>query len=96
MIEYIVHAVADASAALGNAAVGKLEVEFVTEDPPDRVPDLVEGKLILASPWLSGIPVEGTWDREYLDEAQFQRFQNAPGVQHASHTCKGQGSRPGQ
>jgi hypothetical protein len=27
--------------------------------------------LILASPWLSGIPVEGGWDAAYLDELTY-------------------------
>jgi hypothetical protein len=68
LVDHMVHVVSGVSTMLGDAANGRLEVSFVTENPPDRFPDLAQGKLILVSPWLTGIPVGGTWDREYLDE----------------------------
>jgi hypothetical protein len=56
---------------LGSPLQSPLEVQFSIEAPADRLPGLSGGKLTLASPWLSGMPVEGAWDRAYLDELTY-------------------------
>jgi hypothetical protein len=61
LVAHIAHVTGDVRAVLGDAADGKLVVDFVIDDPSARFPDLVEGELVLASPWLVGIPVEGPW-----------------------------------
>ena len=52
-----------------------LTVDFSVEVPVYEAPRLVidpslEGndEILLSSPWLSGIPVSGDWDQDYLDE----------------------------
>jgi hypothetical protein len=67
LVEHLVRGVDEASAALGYTAKRRLEVDFVLQDSPNWAPVLQEGRLILPSPWLTGIPVEGAWNSEYLD-----------------------------
>ena len=45
-----------------------LAVDFVVGTHLDSLPAYSEDGVILVSPWLSGIPVAGTWDGAYLEE----------------------------
>jgi hypothetical protein len=50
----------------------KLEVNFVAETSnEEELPRLEENELILASPWLSGLPIEGDWGEPYLRELTY-------------------------
>jgi hypothetical protein len=54
-------------------AINTLTVDFNAEPPAFQSPFLVadpevdgQDRLVLSSPWLSGIPVQGTWDEDYV------------------------------
>ena len=54
-----------------------LKIEFA-ESPKGWMPSALGDTLILPSPWLSGIPLDGTWDAAYLDElADWVRYMTA-------------------
>jgi hypothetical protein len=71
LVEHLSRVVDEVSATLDHRANQRLEVDFVCQDSPYRVPALKAGRLILPSPWLTGIPVEGAWDPEYLDTLDY-------------------------
>lgn len=53
-------------------APGRLHVTFAIDASALQAPYLeTGGSLILASPWLSGIPVDGTWDEAVLDDLDY-------------------------
>jgi hypothetical protein len=58
-----------------------LAVDFVVGTHLDSLPAYSEDGVILVSPWLSGIPVAGTWDGAYLEEIT-HRVAYAVTVQH--------------
>ena len=58
--------VAIVSLALGIGSGAVLEVQFTVEIPVERLPAISGSTLALPSPWLSGIPVEDSYDQEYL------------------------------
>jgi len=67
----IEHAVAVDSAlrtTLGCPAAEPLILQFV---PYDTSPMLLDDRIVLSSPWLSGIPSEGGWKQEYLEELAY-------------------------
>jgi hypothetical protein len=70
LAEHITSIVEDVSAKLGLEESPKLEVDFIP-DPPDQMPTLQGGRLIVASPWLTGISLQGTWEAEYLDKIEY-------------------------
>jgi hypothetical protein len=49
-------------------AEDRLAVQFI---PHTMRPTILDGGLVLSSPWLSGIPPEGTWEQGYLDELAY-------------------------
>jgi hypothetical protein len=71
VVDYIAEVAIDYCIKWGCSTSGSvLEVRFVIEptDTLDQLPRLEGDELLIASPWLSGIPVEGTWTESYLDE----------------------------
>ena len=68
LVEHILTTFDDLCAMLGCPPDTTLDVDFV---PVDGIPHLSGHRLTLASPLLSGIPVEGRWDKEYLDELSY-------------------------
>ena len=68
LVKRVSEAVENLSTVLGIPLDGALTVEFAAQLSPHPLPYLSEGKLVLASPWLSGIPSQGTWDPQYLDQ----------------------------
>lgn len=55
-------------------AANTLTVDFIIEPPVYQSPYLVadpehvgRDRLILSSPWLSGMPIEGEWDEDYVE-----------------------------
>jgi hypothetical protein len=68
LIEHILRVFGNACTLLGCPSDYALEVDLA---PVDTLPDVSGDKLILPSPWLSGIPVEGVWSETYLDELAY-------------------------
>jgi hypothetical protein len=68
LIEHIYQAFNSVCQRLGCPAESTLQVNFVVDLAS---PYLEDGTLLLASPWLSGIPISDNWDEAYLDELAF-------------------------
>jgi len=58
----------DLCAVLGWPAEDRLSVQFI---PRSIRPTILDDRLVLASPWLSGIPAGGMWEQGYLDELDY-------------------------
>jgi hypothetical protein len=56
-----------------------LMVVFSVDVPYGRPPQMNDNVLLLASPWLSGLPVSGDWDETYLRELAY-RVEHAVGA----------------
>jgi hypothetical protein len=65
LVQEILRTLDQVSPMLGTPSNGTLEVSFIPDDGP---PGLFSGRIVLPSPWLSGIPVDGAWSEAYLDE----------------------------
>ena len=78
--ELIATTFAQVCATTSCPAVNTLIVDFGIDPPVYQSPYLIAGpaqldvsssdgrdRLVLSSPWLSGIPVEGSWDEEYVE-----------------------------
>ena len=57
----------------------RLMVVFSADVPFGQPPRMDGNVLLLASPWLSGLPVSGTWDEAYLQELAY-RVERAMGA----------------
>jgi hypothetical protein len=68
LIEHIIRTDRALCATLGCPAAEPLALQFV---PYSTSPALLADRVVLASPWLSGIPSEGEWAQEYLDELAY-------------------------
>ena len=68
---HILQTVEDLGARLGAPPDGALVIEFAPGPSSHPLPHLSGDKLTLASPWLSGIPSQGAWDRAYLEELTY-------------------------
>ena len=55
-------------ATLGCPAADPLVLQFV---PYSTSPALLDDRVVLSSPWLSGIPSQGEWEPRYLDELAY-------------------------
>ncbi|MBN1584587.1 MAG: hypothetical protein JXA89_28025 [Anaerolineae bacterium] len=58
------------------AAINKIEIDFSTQTPATMLSDPQEalerdGTLVLSSPWLSGIPVDGVYGESMLDSLTY-------------------------
>ncbi len=69
----------DVCATVYCPAVSRLRVEFSVELPIYTAPHVErdaapqgDDKIVLSSPWLHGIPVEGGWEEGYLNELRYQ------------------------
>jgi hypothetical protein len=71
LVEHLARAVDEVSAALGEGEPHKLEVEFTAQDLPGQAPGLTGDRIVLASPQLTGTPVEGAWTPEQLDRLEY-------------------------
>jgi hypothetical protein len=72
LVAHILQVVKDTGTMIGSSAASTLlEIEFSIEVPADELPDLSGDVLTLASPWLTGMPIEGAWDGEYLEKAAY-------------------------
>ncbi len=92
LIERIAQAHRDACRTLGCAADAILEIEFAVDMPPRALPDPTGRRLTLASPWLSGIPLDGQMRPADLDALSY-RVAHAVALQRMS-TASGQQSDP--
>ncbi|MBL7202244.1 MAG: hypothetical protein ISS56_19055 [Anaerolineae bacterium] len=74
------------------AAANRMTVEFATEAPPLQSPYLEvrpgneqSNRLLISSPWLSGISTDDTWDETYLKELTYSlTYAIAAGVAHST------------
>jgi hypothetical protein len=71
LVEHIVKVVGDVCASLDCPPDSVLEVDFATEMSPNGPLALSEDTLTLASPWLSGIPIEGAWSDKDLNTVTY-------------------------
>jgi hypothetical protein len=71
LVEHAAKVMSGLWAALGSDAPASLDIHFVARVPPDQVPDTLGTALVLPSPWLSGIPLEGQWDEGYLADIAY-------------------------
>ena len=55
-------------ATLDCPAEDRLTIQFI---PHSMGPALLDDRIVLGSPWLSGIPAEGGWEPGYLDELAY-------------------------
>jgi hypothetical protein len=70
-LEHIGKAFYDVCATVGCPQDRTFEVDFAVEVPADDLPRIDGTKLTLASPWLSGIPVEGDWSEANLESGMY-------------------------
>jgi hypothetical protein len=64
LVEHVRTVLSDVCAMAGCPVENALELDVV----PASTPTALSGsRLVLASPWLTGIPADGTWDQAYLD-----------------------------
>ena len=61
----------DVGVALGHSMAITLEVNFSTQMTPGNLPSFSGRTLTLPSPWLSGIPLDGTWEQAYLNQLTY-------------------------
>jgi len=68
LIEHVIVIDSELCAALDCPAAEPLVLQFV---PYSTSPTLLDDRIVLASPWLSGIPSQGEWEQEYLEELAY-------------------------
>jgi hypothetical protein len=68
LTEHILRAHEEHAVLLGSGSGTVLEVQFKVEVPMERMPAISGSTLALPSPWLSGVPVEDSYDQEYLTD----------------------------
>jgi hypothetical protein len=68
LVEHILRAYEEYAILVGTGPGAVLEVHFVAEVPSARLSPISGNTLTLPSPWLMGIPADGAWADEYLDE----------------------------
>ena len=71
LVDHGAEVMSGVQAALGSDPVLALEIHFLARVAPYEVPGALGTALVLPSPWLSGIPVAGQWDKEYLAEITY-------------------------
>jgi hypothetical protein len=71
LIERIYETATTVCATVNCPPLSELAVVFAADAPPDQRPALQENTLVLPSPWLSGVPADGTWDEADLDELTY-------------------------
>ena len=71
LVAHVSAVVDDVGRALGRSEAITLELAFSAQVPPDAPPLLSGRQLTVASPWLTGIPLDGTWEQAYLDELAY-------------------------
>ena len=71
LVAHVSAVVDDVGRALGRSEAITLELAFSAQDPPGTLPLLSDRQLTVASPWSTGIPVDGTWEQAYLDELAY-------------------------
>jgi hypothetical protein len=74
LIEHIVRTFYQVCARVECPPQRSLEVNFAVDPflPTDAPPPLTDTLWLLPSPWLSGLPVEGTWQQSYLDALAYR------------------------
>jgi len=68
LIQHVITVDSKLCAILGCPAEDRLVMQFI---PHSMSPALLDDRIVLTSPWLSGIPSEGGWERGYLDELAY-------------------------
>ena len=71
LIEHISHVYEGVCTTLGCPPDSALRIDIAVEVGTDTLPTFRKNTLTLASPWLSGIPLKGTWDEATLDELAY-------------------------
>ena len=71
LVRHITSVLDDLCATLHCPPDSVLEVNLAIEKRIDELPAFSGHALTLASPWLSGVPVDETWDQEYLDKVTY-------------------------
>jgi hypothetical protein len=77
LIEHVERIATDVGLSLGGFQMQRLEVTFAPELASaelllGELPTLSDGGMTLPSPWISGIPLDGEWDRAYLDQLRYR------------------------
>jgi hypothetical protein len=70
-LEHIARVIEQVCAELACPSDSRMRVEFALDRPTHQLPRIEKGTLILASPWLSGIPVAGEHKDTYLEELSY-------------------------
>jgi hypothetical protein len=71
LIAHMSRVAEDVGVALGHSMAITLEVDFSTQGAPGKPPSFSGHTLTLPSPWLSGIPLDGTWEQAYLNQLTY-------------------------
>jgi hypothetical protein len=71
LVQRSYEATRDICAVLPCSASDILEVNFAADVPLSQLPRVDENALVLASPWLTGIPSDGAWDELYLQRVTY-------------------------
>jgi hypothetical protein len=67
LVAHVALVLREGSSTLGLSPDRTLQVVFSIDEPTESLPRWSGEQLILASPWLSGMPANGTWDQAYLE-----------------------------
>jgi hypothetical protein len=68
LIQHAIAVDSEFCAMLDCPAADRLALQFI---PHSMSPSLLDDRIVLTSPWLSGLPSKGGWDQEYLDELAY-------------------------
>jgi ABC-type glycerol-3-phosphate transport system substrate-binding protein len=70
LVEHIAKVFYDVCAQIGCPEDQSLEINFAVDAfiPVNKIPPVAGDEWLLPSPWLLGLPVDGTWDEALLDE----------------------------
>jgi hypothetical protein len=71
LIEHIATTFADVCSTIECPAEQLPEINFVVADAMPEPPHVQHGALLIASPWLSGLPADAAWDEAYLGELAY-------------------------
>jgi hypothetical protein len=71
LIEHVHRTAGQVCRTISCRSLSDLQFVFAIDAPPGQSPRLEGDRVVLASPWLSGIPVDGEWSEEQLRELTY-------------------------